>query len=129
MRSFTLRTVASLLVLLLAAGGALAQTKKRKKRTTTKAAASKQTKTPQTPATGDPVPPPQSPDHGDGVQRIGPAEARAAIEKGKAVIVDVRALESYNVGHIKGALSIPVNAINARMGELPRNKLIITYCS
>ncbi|HEX8000369.1 MAG TPA: rhodanese-like domain-containing protein [Pyrinomonadaceae bacterium] len=128
MRSFTLRTVASLLVLLLLAGSAFAQTKKRKKKTV-KAAASKQTKTPQTTNTGDPVPPPQPPDHGDGVQRIGPAEARAALEKGKAIIVDVRGLESYNIGHIKGALSIPVNAISARMSELPRNKLIITYCS
>lgn len=129
MRSFTLRAVASLLVLLLVAGGAFAQTKKKRKTKTTKAAAATQTKTPQSVNTGDPVPPPQPPDHGDGVQRINPAEARAALEKGTAVIVDVRGLETYNFGHIKGALSIPINTINARLGELPRNKLIITYCS
>jgi hypothetical protein len=121
--------VASLLALLLLAGGAVAQTKKKRKTRTAKAPAAKQTKTPQTPYTGDPVPPPQPPDHGDGVQRITVAEAHAAVNKGTAIIVDVRAVESYNMGHIKGALSVPINAINTRLGELPRNKLIITYCS
>ncbi len=130
MRSYTLRTVASLLALLLLAGGVVAQSSKKKRKTrTAKAPAAKQTKTPQTPYTGDPVPPPQPPDHGDGVQRITVAEAHAALNKGTAIIVDVRAEESYKLGHIKGALSVPINAINARLSELPRNKLIITYCS
>ena len=66
---------------------------------------------------------------GDGVRRITPAQARAAVEKGQAVIVDVRGADSYNNGHIKGALLVPVNDIGSRAGELPRGKLIITYCS
>lgn len=65
----------------------------------------------------------------DGVRRITPEEARAAVEKGKAIIIDVRALESYNIGHVKGSRSIPVSEIEDRAGELPRDKMIITYCS
>jgi 3-mercaptopyruvate sulfurtransferase SseA len=66
---------------------------------------------------------------GDGVRRITPAEVRAALEKGEAVIVDVRGQGSYEAGHVKGALSIPFNEILSRTSELPRDKMIITYCS
>jgi Rhodanese-like domain len=66
---------------------------------------------------------------GDGVRRITPAEAHAAVEKGQAVIVDVRGEDSYNAGHIKGARWIHLNDIGSRAGELPRDKMIITYCS
>jgi 3-mercaptopyruvate sulfurtransferase SseA len=66
---------------------------------------------------------------GDGVRRITPVEARAAIEKGQAVIIDVRGEDSFKAGHVKGALWIPVGDISSRAGELPRGKMIITYCS
>ena len=65
----------------------------------------------------------------DGVRRITPAEARAAVEKGQAVIIDVRGEDSFKAGHVKGALWIPVGDISSRSGELPRGKMIITYCS
>ena len=65
----------------------------------------------------------------DGVRRVTAAEARVAVEKGQAVIVDVRGEDSFKAGHIKGALSIPVGNIGSRAGELPRGKMIITYCS
>jgi len=66
---------------------------------------------------------------GDGVRRITPAQLRAAVLNGQAVIVDVRGADSYNAGHIKGARLIPLYEIEARAGELPRNKMIVTYCS
>lgn len=66
---------------------------------------------------------------GDGVRRITPAELRTALKKGKAVIVDVRGLGAYQAGHITGALTIPVTEMAARYSELPKDKLIATYCS
>lgn len=66
---------------------------------------------------------------GDGVRRVTPQEAFAAVQKGKAIIVDVRGAESYNAGHIKGALLIPINDIASRTSELPRDKMVITYCA
>lgn len=66
---------------------------------------------------------------GDGVRRITPAEARDAVAQGKAIIVDVRGEESYKAGHIKNARWINLNDIGSRAGELPRDKMIITYCS
>ena len=65
----------------------------------------------------------------DGVRRITPAEARSAIAQGKAIIVDVRGEDSYKAGHIKNARWIHLNDIGSRAGELPRDKMIITYCS
>ncbi len=66
---------------------------------------------------------------GDGVRRVTVAEAREAVAQGKAIIVDVRGEDSYNAGHIKGARWINLNDIGSRTGELPRGKMIITYCS
>jgi 3-mercaptopyruvate sulfurtransferase SseA len=70
---------------------------------------------------------PQAP--GDGVRRITPDELREALKKGKAVLIDVRGEESYKAGHIKGARLIPASEIGSRLNELPKDKLIATYCS
>jgi len=65
----------------------------------------------------------------DEAPRIKPEEVRELLKKNKAVLVDVRGSATYKAGHIKGALNIPYNEIAARSGELPRDKMIITYCS
>ncbi|HKR00605.1 MAG TPA: rhodanese-like domain-containing protein [Pyrinomonadaceae bacterium] len=65
----------------------------------------------------------------DGVRRITIKEARAALEKNEAVMVDVRGSVEYKLGHIKGALSVPLGLIVQQSNELPRDKLIITYCA
>ncbi len=61
--------------------------------------------------------------------RISADEARQALAKGKAVLVDVRSKEAYEAKHAQGAISIPSFALDSRIGELPKNKLIITYCT
>jgi predicted sulfurtransferase len=66
---------------------------------------------------------------GDGVRRIAPAEVRELLKKGTAILVDVRGDDSYKAGHIRGALLIPAAEIGERAGELPRDKMIVTYCS
>lgn len=65
----------------------------------------------------------------DGVRRITPAELQAALARGEAVVVDVRNQDMYDRGHTQGARLIPYSDIGARAGELPRDKLIVTYCS
>ncbi|HKQ99964.1 MAG TPA: rhodanese-like domain-containing protein [Pyrinomonadaceae bacterium] len=65
----------------------------------------------------------------DGVSRITVAEARKAFEQGRALVLDVRSVESYNAGHVKGALSMPLNDVESHATALPRDRLIITYCS
>jgi 3-mercaptopyruvate sulfurtransferase SseA len=65
----------------------------------------------------------------DGVRRVTIEELRAAQARGEAVIVDVRGPVEYKLGHIAGAISMPLGAVAARGGELPRDKLIVTYCA
>jgi predicted sulfurtransferase len=65
----------------------------------------------------------------DDVRRITPEEVRALLKQNKAVVVDVRNKDAYNAGHIKGALSIPFGEIEERAKELPRDQMIVAYCS
>ena len=65
----------------------------------------------------------------DGVRRISVDELRAALANGEAVVLDVRPEAQYKAGHIQGTLWIPDNHINDRFKEVPRDKLIATYCS
>jgi 3-mercaptopyruvate sulfurtransferase SseA len=73
--------------------------------------------------------PAAAPEPADGVKRVTVDDARAAVDKGTGVIIDVRSDDDYKKRHIKGALSIPYTEIEARMGELPKDKLAILYCS
>jgi len=63
------------------------------------------------------------------VRRVTPEDAKHLVEAGKAVIVDVRSAETYAAEHIAGALSFPEGEILNRKAELPKDKLVIAYCS
>ena len=65
----------------------------------------------------------------DTARRISAAEARQALAKGEAVLVDVRPKESYDASHAQGAISLPLFELGSRAGELPKDKLVITYCT
>ncbi len=62
-------------------------------------------------------------------KRISVEEAKAAVAQGTAVLVDVRGQMAFDAGHAKGALSIPYSDLAIRLNELPKDKLIITYCT
>ena len=61
--------------------------------------------------------------------RVSMTEAQKMLNAGKAIIVDVRSRQDYAAEHIKGAISIPLAEVVARMAELPKDKTIITYCT
>ncbi len=65
----------------------------------------------------------------DAVRRISVTEANKLMKEGKAVMVDVRSNEQYNLGHIAGSLSIPGSQLVKRLREIPPGKMIITYCA
>jgi 3-mercaptopyruvate sulfurtransferase SseA len=65
----------------------------------------------------------------DGVKRITTVELRDAVAKGTVIIVDVRTASVYQQNHIKDSISIPLEQVEARLQELPRDKMIVTYCS
>lgn len=63
------------------------------------------------------------------IKRVPLDKAKAALEAGTAVFIDVRGAEVYAMSHITGSLSIPLADIEARLGELDANQWIITYCT
>ena len=46
----------------------------------------------------------------------------------QVIFLDVRPADEYAAGHLPKAHGIPVHELPERMGELPRDKTIITYC-
>lgn len=65
----------------------------------------------------------------EAAKRIERPEAIKMVEEGKAVWVDVRPKDQYEIGHIKGAINIPLGDLITRLKELPPHKYIITYCA
>ena len=65
------------------------------------------------------------------VPRVSIEEARAALEAGTAIIVDVRPLTAYEESHIPGAINIPLEDIerNPTGLALDKEQWIITYCT
>ena len=65
------------------------------------------------------------------VPRVTAEDAKAAVDNGTAIIVDVRSAESYATSHIVGALSIPLGEFETDIAniDLPKDQWIITYCT
>ncbi len=55
-------------------------------------------------------------------------ELRTRAEASGLLLLDVRPLEEYLAGHIPGALSIPVDELADRLGELPEDTDVVVYC-
>ena len=63
--------------------------------------------------------------------RISPAEAKARVDAGQAIILDVvapAAWDQLDVA-IAGALRIPPDQVDGRLSDLPRDRDIIAYCT
>ena len=65
----------------------------------------------------------------DDARRITAEELYKMYEKNEVLIVDTRNDAAYKQSHIKGAILIPSNEVATRLGELPKNKFIATYCT
>jgi rhodanese-related sulfurtransferase len=56
------------------------------------------------------------------------AELLRRAEIGDVVVIDVRPAEEYAAGHIRGAVSIPLDELPARLNALPVGIEIVAYC-
>ncbi len=66
---------------------------------------------------------------GDNARRITADEVHKLWEKGDVVIIDTRAEVAYKQEHIKGSISMPTGTVLQRIDELPKNKMIVAYCT
>ncbi len=63
------------------------------------------------------------------LDHIEPRELETVLQKNNAVVVDVRGINEYNAGHIKGALHIQLGDLPNRLNELDKDKNIIMHCA
>lgn len=73
--------------------------------------------------------PPSATEPSDDARRITLNEVRAAWEKdnNSVIFVDTRTKEAYKASHIKGAYFY--GEFQAIAGKLPKDKLIVAYCT
>ena len=59
---------------------------------------------------------------------ISGADARRLVGEG-AKLVDVRSPEEFAGGHLPGAINVPVQQLDGRMGEIgPHDQPVVVYC-
>jgi len=63
------------------------------------------------------------------IERISVKQTVELMGKGKAVLVDVRSQASYDQSHAAGAVSFPEETIDERYTELPKDTLLVLYCT
>src|ERR1700716_2821460 len=65
----------------------------------------------------------------EGLDAISADELLARLRAGEPlVMVDVRPTAEYRAGHVAGAVSIPIDELEQRLLELPRDREIVAYC-
>lgn len=81
------------------------------------------------PSEGQPKLVPQVEASLDSARRVPRDEAMKLVKEHKAVYIDVRGKDQYDIAHIPGAISIPLSELPMRWKDLPIGKFYITYCA
>ncbi len=50
------------------------------------------------------------------------------VRRGSVTVIDVRPEEEYQAGHIPGAISVPLTALEAQLDDLPKDREVVAYC-
>ena len=64
----------------------------------------------------------------DALEAVDAPELMERLSDGSVVVLDVRPGEEYQAGHIPGALSVPVDALEAALQTLPKDRELVAYC-
>jgi len=62
------------------------------------------------------------------VEQLSAAELQRRLARGDVVVLDVRPEPEFRAGHIAGARSVPLAALDAVAEKLPRRREIVAYC-
>jgi rhodanese-related sulfurtransferase/predicted transcriptional regulator len=67
-------------------------------------------------------------DQRDSFEPVSRKELLKRSRAGTVTVLDVRPADEFALGHLPGALNIPLRALEARLSELRRSSEIIAYC-
>ena len=65
---------------------------------------------------------------GGATETVSRTELLDRVRSGAAIVIDLRPAEEYEAGHVAGALSIPLDQLEARLAELPGDVEVVAYC-
>src|ERR671934_319087 len=64
----------------------------------------------------------------DAVELLSASELHERLEHGRVVVLDVRPEPEYRAGHIQGAVSAPLEALESIAPTLPKRREVVAYC-
>jgi len=64
----------------------------------------------------------------DALEPVSRSELMERAGRGDVVILDVRPAAEYAAGHIPGALSVPLEDLDAALARLPKRSRVVAYC-
>lgn len=67
-------------------------------------------------------------DERGGLEPVDRERLLGRVRAGEVLVLDVRPAEEYRAGHIVGALSVPLEELEQRLGALPKEREIVAYC-
>jgi rhodanese-related sulfurtransferase len=66
---------------------------------------------------------------GGAAEPLPPAEVKTLNDNGEITVVDVREPDEYAEGHIPGAVNIPFGSLDARLGDVSKDKQVVFVCT
>lgn len=67
-------------------------------------------------------------DNLDSLEPVSRQELISAMRDGDVTLLDVRPDEEFALGHLPGAVNIPLDELEKRLSELPKDTDIVAYC-
>jgi rhodanese-related sulfurtransferase len=67
-------------------------------------------------------------DRREELEAVGLDELRERLETSDVLLLDVRPEDEFRAGHVDGARSVPVDALEAYLEQLPRDREVVAYC-
>jgi rhodanese-related sulfurtransferase/DNA-binding transcriptional ArsR family regulator len=64
----------------------------------------------------------------DELEPVSREDLMARLRDGLVTVLDVRPEDEFGLGHLPGALNVPLSALERHLAELPRDREIVAYC-
>lgn len=64
----------------------------------------------------------------DSMEPVARGELARRLKDGTVTLLDVRPADEYRLGHLPGALNIPLAALDDRLPDIPNDREIVAYC-
>jgi ArsR family transcriptional regulator len=64
----------------------------------------------------------------DNLEPVSPGELLGRLREGAVTVLDVRPADEFAMGHLPGAVSMPLDQLEARLAELDPTQDVVAYC-